>query len=141
MTTTVGEMIKRARGRKGWNRMELSRATNIPHTTLRNIERAQSSVKTSEENLEKIAQALELNYDELRILAGYLTVPSNGDEHRKARLNAQIAAHPRLETALKSILERGDPEEIDEAAAVLEAHQEVILRRRRNRPRPPTKRQ
>lgn len=116
----LGQRIRTAREQRGWSRAELARSADIPYTTLRNIEMRPGGVRTSEENLKKIADALELSFDQLRILAGYLLTPSLDDNDRERRMLVQIEANPRLHRALKSMLKRSDAREIDMAATYLE---------------------
>lgn len=119
-SSPLGNRIRRARLARGWSRAELSRSSNVPYTTLRHIENAEHPVKTSETYIQAIAEALGLPFDELRILAGYLITPSTDDEQRERRLLAQIKAYPDLDRALKTLLRRNDPAEIDKAVTYLE---------------------
>lgn len=127
----LAEYIKRGRDHKGWDRQKLSDATDIPYSTLRHIELAPHTVRTSEENLRKIADALEVSFDELRVLAGYLVNSSTTDAAAAAQLTAQLAAYPQLKKAITTLLERGDRAEIDRAATVLEVHRRVERERKR----------
>lgn len=127
----LGKRIRRARDVKGWSRSELSRRTNIPGTTLRHIEESKKSVKTSEENLRTLADALDLPYEELRILAGYQVVPSPNIEEANHRLMLQLEAYPQFKRAIRTLIERGDAQEIDAAAEYLEFQQQHRRRGRR----------
>lgn len=119
-SSPLGNRIQRARAARGWSRAELSRSSNVPYTTLRHIETSEHPVKTNEPYLQAIAEALEIPFDELRILAGYLITPSTNNEQRERRIAAQIGAYPNLRRALETLLRRGDPAAIDQAASYLE---------------------
>lgn len=112
--------IIRAREKLGMTRADLWRKSGVPYTTLRNIETSDHTVKTDEENLQRIAEALEVPFDELRILAGYLLDASPTEEQRERRIAAQLATHPHLSRALDTLLRRNNPKEIDKAATYLE---------------------
>lgn len=121
----LSEYIARARKKKGWDRMALSVKTGVPYSTLRHIELAPHTVRTSEQNLRKIADALDVSFDELRVLAGYLINSSTSDEAAAQKLTAQLEAYPELKKAITTLLDRGDRAEIDRAATVLEVHRRV----------------
>jgi len=123
----LGRYIVRARERRGWDRSALWRESEIPYTTLRNIETAENSVHTDEANLLAIAGALAENeqdqidmFEQLRILAGYHIVASQDASERDLRLLANIDAYPQLRAALEELFSRGDTEEIDRANTALE---------------------
>jgi transcriptional regulator with XRE-family HTH domain len=122
MSTPLGIKIRRARDAKGWSRRRLADETDIPYTTLQNIERPRSRKpeRTSEENLQKLADALNCDLDELRILAGYRIKQSATVTEAKARVVAELSAHPRLDRPLTRILRRNNRDEIDRAADYLE---------------------
>lgn len=126
-TSELGRFIIRAREGRGWDRAALARATNIPYTTLRNLEESKTDVQTSEDNLKKMADAIGQNeeerarlFAEMRVLAGYLVVTSQDVADRDRRLLANLASYPQLKKALESILAVGDQEEIDRALTALE---------------------
>lgn len=122
----------RAREARGWDRAELARVTNIPYTTLRNIEESQTDVRTTEENLQKIADAVGQDdterlhhFSEMRVLAGYLVVASRDVNERDRRLLANLNAYPNLRSSLEKLLSEGDQEEIDRANTALEVARRV----------------
>lgn len=120
----LGEYITRARELQGMTRRDLSNKTGIAYTTLRNIELEPVAVKTSEENLRRIADVVErADFDEMRILAGYFVDASETKEVQDQRIMTLLNINP------KRILERGDQGEIDRAAHVLEVHYQVERRR------------
>lgn len=127
----LGKRIRRARDAKGWSRSELSRRTNIAGTTLRHIEESKKNVRTSEGNLRAIADALDLPYEELRILAGYQVAPSPNIAEANHRLMLQLEAYPQFKRAIRTLIERGDAQEIDAAAEYLEFQQQHRRRSRR----------
>ena len=63
----LGSYIVRARERLGWDRRQLAVKADIPYTTLRNIELNDQTVKTREEVLQRLAVALGVPFDELRV--------------------------------------------------------------------------
>lgn len=121
MSTPLGIKIRRARDQRGWSRRKLATEADIPYTTLSNIEepKRKKPVRTSEINLQKLATALELDLDELRILAGYLNNHSASLSEAKLRMAAEMTAHPQLEKALAKILRRNDKNDIDQAVEYL----------------------
>lgn len=130
--TLLGGYVKRRREQKGWSRAELARQSNIPYSTLSNIERNENKVKPKEETLRALAVALEEEDDsQLRTLAGYDIVVSNGVTERAKRIDALLTVAPRWEKVLKAIQEEYTSEEQDEALTNLEIHRELVRRRRR----------
>lgn len=130
--TLLGGYVKRRREQKGWSRAELSRQSNVPYSTLSNIERNENKVKPKEETLRALAAALEEEDDsQLRTLAGYDIVVSNGATERAKRIDALMTVAPRWEKVLRAIQEDYTPEEQDEALTNLEIHRELVRRRRR----------
>lgn len=121
MSTPLGIKVQRARDAKGWSRRRLAAETEIPYTTLSNIEvpKRRKNVRTSEANLHKLAAALELDFDELRILAGYLTNHSANMDEAREQLAIELSAHRDLEKAIRGILRRGDRQEIDQVTEYL----------------------
>ena len=128
----LGQYIIAARRRQGWSRKRLAESASIPYTTLRNIETEQQSVKTNESYLQAIAHALDVPFDELRVLAGYMITDSETKEVQDRRLAVLLDTYPQLKKAIATLLERGDKREIDQAATVLEVHRRLELERRRN---------
>jgi len=63
----LGSYIVRARERLGWDRRQLAVKADIPYTTLRNIELNDQTVKTREEVLQRLAVALGVPFDVLRV--------------------------------------------------------------------------
>ena len=116
----LGQRIRRGREALGMSRRQLAKDADIPYSTLSNIETSLTPVRTNEEHLKRISQVLDIPFDQLRILAGYLLAPSSDHGERRKRLLAMIEAKPRLERALKAILSRGDAHEIDTAIAYIE---------------------
>ena len=130
--TFLGGYVKRRREQRGWSRAELARQSNVPYSTLSNIERNENKVKPQEETLRALADALgEEDDTQLRALAGYDIKVSNGASERAIRFDALIAVAPRWEKVLKSIQEEYTPEEQDEALTNLEIHRELVRRRHR----------
>lgn len=126
----LGEYITRARELQGMSRKDLHLKTGIAYTTLRNIELEPVAVKTSEENLRKIADVVErVDFDEMRILAGYFVDASETKEVQDQRIMTLLNINPNLKRSLTRILERGDQMEIDRAAHLLEVHYQVERRR------------
>lgn len=121
MSTPLGIKIRRARDAKGWTRRELAIKADIVYTTLSNIEvpKRKKNVKTSEANLRKLADVLDLDFDELRILAGYLGTRSANMDDAREQLAIELSAHRELEKAIRTILRRGDRQEIDQATEYL----------------------
>jgi transcriptional regulator with XRE-family HTH domain len=119
-TSPLGKRIRRAIEEKGWTRNELKRRTNIPYSTLAHIDSSQHTVHTSEENIKVIAKALDIPYEELRILAGYAVAPSPTLDEATQRLATQLQSFPQLQRAISTLLGRGDKEEIDQTSAYLE---------------------
>ncbi len=121
MSTPLGIKIRRARDQRGWSRRQLALEADIPYTTLSNIEepKRKKPVRTGEINLKKLATTLELDVDELRILAGYLNNHSATLDEAREQLAIELSAHRNLEKPLKNILRRGDRQEIDQVAEFL----------------------
>jgi hypothetical protein len=120
IASPLGLRIRRAYRELEWTRADLWRATDIPYTSLRNIDSNKKTVKASEDYLLRIATALDIPFDELRILAGYKIKESPSLDVGKQRLMASLGGHPELERALTRILDRNDQKEIDRATAILE---------------------
>ena len=90
-------------------RRDLSNKTGIAYTTLRNIELEPVAVKTSEENLRRIADVVErADFDEMQILAGYFVDASETKEVQDQRIMTLLNINPNLKRSLMRILERGD---------------------------------
>lgn len=128
----LGGYVTRRREQKGWSRAMLSQKSGVPYSTLSNIERNKNKVKPQEETLKALAVALEeVDDSQLRALAGYDIVVSNGVSERAKRIDALLTVAPRWEKVLRAIQEEYTPEEQDEALTNLEVHRELVRRRRR----------
>ena len=127
-----GRFVIGARKRRGWSRAELARQSGLPYTTLRNIEQAKKDVRTNEVHLRALANALGEDgqerddlFEQMHILAGYLTVPSKDASDRDRRMLANLSAFPQLKKSLEELLRRGDLDEIDRANTALEVARRV----------------
>ena len=116
----LGKRIRQALHARGWTRRELSRHTDIPYSTLANIDTSEQTVRTSEANIKSIAAALNIPHEELRILAGYAVSSSTSLDEATQRLATQLHSFPGLQRAIDTLIGRGDKEEIDEATAYLD---------------------
>lgn len=135
-TPKLGGYIVRVRKQRGWTRAELARQANIAYTTLRYLETATGEVRTSEDNLKAIADALgetpeerDRHFELMLILAGYKTVPSKDADDRKRRISKLLESYPHLERSLELVLDRGDKEEIDQLAYTLEVNEQLRKRK------------
>ena len=131
IVSALAQYIIRARKRKGWTRRRLADETNIPYTTLRNVETAEQTVKMDELYLQAIAQAIDVPFDELRVLAGYLINDSETKEVQDRRIVVLLDAYPHLRKAITALLERGDTAEVDKAVTLLEVHHRFERERER----------
>jgi transcriptional regulator with XRE-family HTH domain len=136
-TPRLGGYIVRVRTQRGWTRAELARQAGLSYTTLRYLEKATGVVRTSEDNLKAIADALgttqeerDRHYELMLVLAGYKTVPSKNGDDRQRRISKLLESYKNLERVIERILDRGDPDEIDQLAATLEINEQ--LRKRKN---------
>lgn len=132
-----GRYVIGARRRRGWTRAELARKAGVPYTTLRHIETAKRDVRTNEVHLRALAAALGEDaqerddmYEQMRILAGYLTAPSKDATDRDQRMLANLSAYPQLKRSLEELFRRGDTDAIDRANAALELARQMEERRR-----------
>lgn len=115
----LGKYVKRRREQRGWNLSELSRQSNIPYGTLRNIEQNPKPVKPKEETLRALAKALEEEtLDMLFTLAGYGIPMSETAEARQHSFDALFASHPDWIPTLQHIQNKLSPTEQDQALQV-----------------------
>lgn len=126
----LGTYIVRRREQKGWTRAELARASNIPYSTLSNIELNKRNVKPTEETLRRLAAALGEDDSQMRVLAGYDVLHSIDVTERAKRIDALLSVAPRWAAALLSVQDM-DEKEQDEALTALEIHVELVRRRKR----------
>lgn len=132
--TQLGRYVKRRREQKGWTRAELARASNVPYSTIANIELNKKNVKATEETLKQLALALEDDRDDsqLRILAGYDVVRSSDVSARAKRIDALLTVSPRWGAAMSEV-DKMDDDDQDQALTALEVHIELVKRRKRGR--------
>lgn len=118
----LGMYIKRKREQRGWTIADLSRQSNVPYGTIRNIEQNPRPVKPQEETLRALALALEDDGDDmlLRTLAGY-GIPKNGAAERNHIIDGLVTAHQGWREMLHNIAER-TPEEQDHMLQVLRVY-------------------
>lgn len=129
--TKLGNYVKGRRDQLGWSRADLARESEVPHTTIRNIENNPHDVKPKEETIEALAKAFKEDPVTMKILAGYSTVV-NGDVSTFAqRIDALRKSSPRWEKALDAIQNDMTPEEQGQALTALEIHVEQVRRRRK----------
>lgn len=129
----LGDYVVRRREQRGWSRAELARQSGVPYSTLSNIERNEHKVKPKEETLRALAVALgEEDDSQLRVLAGYDIVTSNGPSELAKRVEALATVAPGWKKILRDIQEMYTPEEQHEALTNLEVHRELVIRRRRH---------
>lgn len=121
----LGMYIKRKREQRGWTIADLSRQSNVPYGTIRNIEQNKKSVKPQEETLRALAIALEDDGNDvlLRTLAGY-GIPKNGTVERNHIVDGLLAAHEGWRKMLHNIAER-TPEEQDHMLQVLQVFERM----------------
>lgn len=129
----LGNYIKQRRDRLGWTRADLARESNVPYTTIRNIENNKRDVKPEEPTLEALAAAFSEDPVMLKILAGY-TAQINGDVSTFAqRIDALRKSSPRWEKALNAIQNDMTLEEQGQALSALEIHIEQVRQRKREK--------
>lgn len=129
----LGSYIKRRREQLGWTRSDLARESNVPHTTIRNIENNKQNVKAKEDTIEALAAAFKEDPITMKILAGY-KAQINGDVSTFAqRIDALRKSSPRWEKALNAIQDDMSLEEQGQALTALEIHIEQVRRRKRGK--------
>ncbi len=118
----LGKYIKRKREQRGWTIADLSRQSNVPYGTIRNIEQNKKPVKPQEETLRALALALEDDGDDtlMRTLAGY-GIPKNGPAQRNHIIDGLVATHEGWRKMLHNIADR-PPEEQDHMLQVLQVY-------------------
>lgn len=116
----LGMYIQRKRTQRGWTIADLSKQSNVPYGTIRNIEQNPRPVKPQEETLRALALALEDDGDDtlMRTIAGY-GIPKNGTAERNHIIDGLVAAHEGWRKMLHKIAER-TPEEQDHMLQVLQ---------------------
>lgn len=129
----LGNYIKQRRDRLGWTRAELARESNVPHTTIRNIENNPRDVKPEETTLEALAAAFGEDPIMLKILAGYTAQMNTDVSTFSQRIDALRKTSPRWEKALNAIQDEMSIEEQGQALTALEIHVEQVRRRKRGR--------
>ena len=112
-------------GAYAWPERRLFPIHSREHAALSHLYAKTSEAEIPEHARAKIADALDVSFDELRVLAGYLINSSTSDEAAAQKLTAQLEAYPELKKAITTLLDRGDRAEIDRAATVLEVHRRV----------------
>lgn len=121
--TPLGMYVKRRRTQLGWSLAELSRQSNIPYGTIRNIEQNKKPVKAQEVTIRALATALkEDSPDILFALAGYGIPMSQSVETRNQVVDGLIASRPEWREMLHHIAQRMTPEEQDQALQVLRVY-------------------
>lgn len=128
----LGRYIVTARKRVGWSRAMLARTSEVPYTTLRNLEKSPQDVHTDEKNLRAIANSLgdsdqdkQHMYDHMRALAGYLSTKTGDVTEQDRRFLASLNSYPHLRRALETLLSRGDNAAIDRAFTAIEVSQNL----------------
>jgi transcriptional regulator with XRE-family HTH domain len=117
--TPLGMYVRRRRMQRGWTVAELSRQSNIPYGTLRNIEQNTKPVKPKESTIRALAEALEEeDADILFALAGYGIPISPTAESRQHSIDVLLAGHPEWWNVLQKI-QTMPPERQDQALQVL----------------------
>lgn len=103
--TPLARYIVETREKRGWDRADLSRQSGVPVTTLRNIENNQKNVKPKEETLAKLAAALEVDEEILRLWAGYREPPHLGIDERDEQLLSILRRRPAWEGIREKFLQ------------------------------------
>lgn len=73
MNHTFGKLIRKARKEKGLSQRELAKLVGVNYTYLSKLENDHAGTPPSEEVIEKLANHLELDAEELQYLAGRIT--------------------------------------------------------------------
>jgi transcriptional regulator with XRE-family HTH domain len=121
--------VKRRREQRGWTLAELSRQSNIPYGTLRNIEQNERPVKPLEGTVRALAKALEEESpDILFALAGYGIPISQSEEARRHSVDILLESHPEWLHMLQRVQNELPSTEQDQALQVLR----VFLNMRNN---------
>jgi transcriptional regulator with XRE-family HTH domain len=108
---TLGEFVRQARERAGLSSRNLEAITGIARAKLNRLEHDQK-VENETDVLQRLAEALELNSDELFALIGYQpseTLPSL-TPYLRAKYRLPPEALAEASEALRDILERYDRE-------------------------------
>ncbi len=90
----LGDEIKRIRGERGVSQRTLARKAGVSNTTLAYIEAGETNPRP--DTLKKIAEALNISYEELLIKAGYLSPDSEEDKvpEVSSPLQIEFTKHP-----------------------------------------------
>ena len=112
----LGLYIKKQRKLRGWTLSELSRQSNVPYGTLRNIEQNPNAVKPKEITITRIGAALEeKNMDLLFAAAGYGIPISPSEEARRDAITMLLLTNPEWGRALERVQNEMTAEEQDQA--------------------------
>lgn len=104
---TLGQLIRQARERAGLSLRNLEAITGVPRATLHRLERGQAN-DPSTDTLLRLADALELNSDDLFILIGHqpsADLPSL-TPYLRSKYRLPPAALAEASQALREILEK-----------------------------------
>lgn len=106
---TLGSFVHQARERAGLSLRNLEAITGVPRTKLHRLEHDQT-IENEADTLQRLAEALELNSDDLFALAGYRpsgTLPSL-TPYLRARYHLPPKALAEASEALRGILDQYD---------------------------------
>ena len=108
----LGLYIRSLRTKRGWSLSELSRQSNVPYGTLRNIEQNPNPVKSHERTIRAVAAALEEKDTELMFaLAGYGIPISQTETERNHSFDSLFASNPEWRAALEHARDNMTPEQ------------------------------
>lgn len=131
--TQLGNHIIRRRKIKGWSTADLARETELPYSTVRNVEKGFSR-KPDEGILRALIHALDCNEGVVFAYAGYGEIPQYSPDELVVRLDALGETAPRWRDAIEGVKNDMTPDEQNQAYAVLLAQITAARQRRSGRP-------
>ncbi len=129
LPTQLGNHIIRRRKLKGWSTADLARESELPYSTVRNVEKGYSR-KPDEVILRALTKALDCNEGVVFAYAGYGDIPSYSPEELVVHLDALGDVAPKWRDAIERVKSEMTPDEQNQAYAVLVAQLNAARQRR-----------